>query len=90
MSLRCDKASGILSFMVHSVGETKRGRVITVLSGGVLLLGLSDGEINPGEGGECVPLAVLCSQAASKASPHCCGNYLVRLTGVAKEIRQRT
>lgn len=74
--------------MDDSVGETKRGRVITVLSGGVLLLGLSDGEINPGEGGECVPLAVL--QAATKASPHCCGNYLVRLTGVAKEIRQRT
>lgn len=76
--------------MADSVGETKRGRVITVLSGGVLLLGLSDGEMNPGEGGVCVPLAVLCSQAASKASPHCCGNYLVRLTGVAKEIRQRT
>lgn len=75
--------------MGDSVRETKRGRVITVRSGGVLLFSLSDGKINPGEGGECAPLAVLCSKAVSKASPHCCGNYLVCLTGVAKEIRQR-
>lgn len=32
---------------------------------------------------------ILCSEAVSRASPHCRGNHLVRLTGVAKAIRQR-
>lgn len=75
--------------MGDSVRETDQGRIITALSGGVPLFGPSHGKMNPGEGGGCAPLAVLCSEAVSKASPHCCGNYLLCLTGVAKEIRQR-
>lgn len=49
-----------------------------------------DGEKERERGrGETALFTILCSEAVSRASPHCRGNHLVRLTGVAKAIRQR-
>lgn len=39
--------------------------------------------------GESALFAILCSGPVSRASPHCRGNHLVCLTGVARAIRQR-